>query len=104
VSSKIENPFDLTLQEFIHLDAHSKRKIFINAAQLNSSFVNSYFRKHPEIDWLVIAQKKNNIVESGSRENEPYEQYLAENIEFRSSLIPDKKSSKSQRFNKLIPF
>jgi len=34
--------------------------------------------KHPEIDWLVIAQKKNNIVESGSRENEPYEQYLAE--------------------------
>ncbi len=60
--------------------------------------------KHPEIDWLVIAQKKNNIVESGSRENEPYEQYLAENIEFRSSLIPDKKSSKSQRFNKLIPF
>ncbi|MCH8954540.1 hypothetical protein IIA28_04375 [candidate division KSB1 bacterium] len=78
MSSKIENPFDLTLQEFIHLDAHSKRKIFINAAQLNSSFVNSYFRKHPEIDWLVIAQKKNNIVESGSRENEPYEQYLAE--------------------------
>ena len=81
MSSKIENPFDLTLQEFIHLDAHSKRKIFINAAQLNSSFVNSYFRKHPEIDWLVIAQKKNNIVESGSRENEPYEQYLADPAE-----------------------
>jgi hypothetical protein len=72
----INDPFKLKLKNFLYLSDEQMDTVFDQASVLNSSFVENYFNEHNGIDWIVIAKKPGNIVASGSRTEEPQQDFL----------------------------
>lgn len=70
------NPFNFTFKEFVKLPDKTLNELFETASEINKEFTEKYFKEHPDIDWIVIAKKPENIIASGESKNMPYEENL----------------------------
>lgn len=73
---RIKNPFRLTLAEFNVLPDREIDLVFEEASRLNSEYIKEYFTNNPDKDWIVIAKKKGNIIDSGKSQDEPFQEEL----------------------------
>lgn len=67
------NPFKYSYDDLIKLNDEEIDRIFNTASELNSAFQKEYFKRNPDIFWLVIAKQPGHIVAAGTIENEPFE-------------------------------
>jgi CheY-like chemotaxis protein len=70
------NPFKYTLSDFLNLSDDEMEVIFEEASEINGRFVEFYIKKNPNVDWVIIAKEPGNIVASGKKKDEPYEEEI----------------------------
>ncbi len=83
----ISRPFKLSLEEFAELTDDEQDKVFEDAYSINCIFIDNYFERNPDKDWLIFAREPGNIVASGASKNEPFEDDLFELSQKLNSLV-----------------
>jgi CheY-like chemotaxis protein len=72
----MSRPFKFSLKEFMELTDDEQDRVFEDAYSVNGIFVENYFERNPEKDWLTIVREPGNIIASGSSKDEPFEEDL----------------------------
>ena len=74
--NELHSPFRYSFTDFIKLSDSEMDTVFDKALEVNSDFVENYFEKNSDDDWIVIGKKPGNIIASGKRADEPFEEDL----------------------------
>lgn len=68
--------FNITYTQFIELNSNQRQEIFDKVAKASSAFCKKYFEKNKNVDWIIIAEKEENIISKGFRGNEPFSEEI----------------------------
>jgi CheY-like chemotaxis protein len=74
----MSRPFIFSLEKFMELTDYERDKVFEDAYGVSCKFIENYFERNPDKDWLIIAREPGNIIASGVSSDEPFEEDLWE--------------------------
>ncbi len=66
------DPFALTFADLKKMDEDEIDDVFRQGSAINREFADEYFKEHPQIGWIIIAHKPENIIAAGPLEHAPY--------------------------------
>jgi CheY-like chemotaxis protein len=70
------DPFEIELDDYLCLPFEKIVEVNKIATEINRIFVNNFFARNEDCDWIVIAGSHGNVIESGSYKNEPFPEDL----------------------------
>jgi len=73
VKNRDIDPFCISIKSFRSLAYNEKERIEEIAANRNYDFIKKYFQNYPEDDWIAISKQACNVVKTGIKADEPFE-------------------------------